>query len=63
MQPINILFTLEPFQGTAPDTGGRVTWQPGVGEKQAEVSVTQNEQQDGTGEVRRINSWSYSVII
>ena len=45
----NILFILEPFQGTAPDTSGHVTWQ-------AEVSVTQNEQQDGTGEVRRINS-------
>lgn len=56
MQPINILFTLESFQVTAPDTGGHVTWQ-------AEVTVTQNEQQDGTGEVRRINSWSYSVII
>lgn len=51
-----ILFTLESFQVTAPDTGGHVTWQ-------AEVTVTQNEQQDGTGEVRRINSWSYSVTI
>lgn len=59
MQPINtinIIFILEPFQATAPDTGGHVTWQ-------AEVSVTQNEQQDGTGEVRRINSGSYLVII
>ena len=44
MQPINILFILESFQVTAPDTGGHVTWQ-------AEVTVTQNEQQDGTGEV------------
>ena len=56
-QPINtILFISEPFQATTPDTGGHVTWQAGVGEKQAEVTVTQNEQQDGIGEVRRINS-------
>ena len=60
---INITF-LEPFQATTPDTGGSVTWQTGVGEKQektAEVkeyicTATQNEQQDGTGEVKRINS-------
>ena len=61
---MQLITFLEPFQATAPDTGGSVTWQKGVEEKQvktAEVkecihTVTQNEQQDGTGEVRRINS-------
>ena len=63
---MQLITFLEPFQATAPDTSGseHVTWQKGVGEKQvktAEVkeyirTVTQNEQQDGTGEVRRINS-------